>query len=404
MYKYFIMIACLMFFYSCSEENNREPVTSDSTIPGQVSNVRVEPLPGALKLTYDMPSGQSLSYVKAECLINGIVRQVKASSYVNNLTMEGFADNSLYTIKLYSVNRSEKESEPVEVQATPLAPPFQEVFKEIVLAEDFGGAAVLYDNPFEADLAITIINMDSTGFWNTLETFYTNKLQGQLNVRGFQPMQTRFGVYLRDRWNNTTDTLIKDLTPRFEKELDETRFQDARLPSDPDFAYPQNALDRVWDRTANMMNTYYISATDGRWPQWFTIFLGIGEEGVLLSRFKLWQRGQQGYAEESLAYSNRNPRLFEVWGSMNPNPDGSWDESWTLLLDAEMIKPSGLPLGQMSDEDWVAMAEGNEFSFPLGTPYVRYVRFKVKETWGLLQSIHFSSIAFWGQEPSDVIQ
>jgi len=59
MCKYLILIDCVMCFYSCSEENNREPVTSDSTVPGQVSNVQVETLPGAVKLTYDLPVGQS---------------------------------------------------------------------------------------------------------------------------------------------------------------------------------------------------------------------------------------------------------------------------------------------------------------------------------------------------------
>jgi hypothetical protein len=53
-------------------------------------------------------------------LINGVVRQVKASSYVNYLTLEGFADESEYTVYLYSVNRSEKASAPVAVQVKPL--------------------------------------------------------------------------------------------------------------------------------------------------------------------------------------------------------------------------------------------------------------------------------------------
>ncbi|MDR0814647.1 MAG: DUF4959 domain-containing protein, partial [Bacteroidales bacterium] len=99
MKKYLIlMTACMILCYSCSEENNRVPVSDDTTIPGQVSKIESVSLPGAVKITYQLPEGQNLSYVKAECLINGVVRQVKASSYVNYLTLEGFADESEYTV------------------------------------------------------------------------------------------------------------------------------------------------------------------------------------------------------------------------------------------------------------------------------------------------------------------
>jgi len=405
--KYLIvtMFACMMFLYSCSEEDNRTPLIDDPTIPGQVTNVRVEPLPGAVKLTYDLPPGQSLFYVKAECLMkNGTVRTAKATSYLNNLTIEGFSDTLTYTVNLFSVNRSEKESAPIMIQVQPLAPPFQEVFKNIQLVEDWGGVSAIFENPGEADLAICIIHIDNTGFWNNGETFYTKRQRGSVSVRGFQPVETEFGVYIRDRWDNITDTLMKNLTPRFEKELNPSLFRDAKLPSDAK-DYAGQPLSNIFFRTANggpLFQRYFISETDGSWPQWFTVFLGVGEEGALLSRFKFWQRGQRGYNEETAAFHQRNPKKFEIWGSMEPNPDGTWDESWTLLLDEEVIKPSGLPAGQMSDEDWQAMIDGHDFTFPLNIENVRYIRFKVKETFGNLQSIHMEDIAFWGQEPSDV--
>ena len=214
MNKYFILIVCLMFFYSCSEENNNTPVTDDPTVPGQVSNVRVESLPGAVKLTYDLPSSQNLSYVKAECLINGVVREVIASSYTNNLTIEGFADETEYTVNLYSVSRSEKASEPVAVQVKPLAPPFREVFKTLEMKEDWGGVSVYFENPSEDNLAISLIYKDDDGFWGQVETIYTKSMKGPAAVRGLESKETTFGVYIRDRWNNTTDTLVKELIPR----------------------------------------------------------------------------------------------------------------------------------------------------------------------------------------------
>ena len=396
MNKYLILMiaGCMMLCYSCSEENNREPVTSDSAIPDKVSNVRIEPLPGAVQLTYDVPEGQSLSYVKAECLINGVLRQAKASSFINKLTIEGFADTSVYMVNLYSVNRSEKASEPVTIPVKPKQPNFQEVFKNIEMVEDWGGATVVFDNPNEADLAITMIYIEDDGFWNAGETFYTKRREGQFSLRNLDPKETRFGVFIRDRWNNATDTLVKDLTPRFEMQLDHLKFKLVNMPGTATWNTSVSSLfpEAAWDGNLtklNDLNPLHITVADGNWPHWFTMDLGV--EQVQLSRFKIWQRGAQ------FAYADRSVRKFEIWGSMNPNLDGSWDPSWTLLMDAEIIKPSGLPLGQTNDEDELTRLEGHEFSFPLDIPKVKYIRFVCTETWGKALSYFMMQIAYWGQ-------
>ena len=401
MNKYLIVIVCMMFLYSCSEEKHA-PVTNDSTIPGQVSNVTPESLPGAVRLTYDLPSGQNLLYVKAECLINGVMRQVKTTS--NSLTIEGFADTETYTVNLYSVNRSEKESEPVTKQVQPLMPPFQKVFENLKFTEDWGGVSAFFDNPDEADLSIVVIRVDSTGFWNDVETFYTKRQQGQVSVRGLKPRKAKFGVYIRDRWNNTTDTLIKDLTPKFEKLLDISKFREVRLPSDAEYTNEAGGyvISCLWDNFFMGDPAAAFGEVNGQWPLWFTFDLGC-EQGVTLSRFRLWHRGTQQTTYHSQAYNDRAPRKFEVWGSMNPDPDGTWD-SWTLLLDAEMIKPSGLPIGVNSEEDMQAFFEGNEFIFPLDIPDTRYIRMKVTETWGNQTRFIIDEVRFWGQEPSDITE
>ena len=395
MKKYLFIIACMMFFYSCSEENNRVPVTSDSTVPGKVSNVRAEALPGAVKLTYDMPAGYNLSYVKAECLINGTVRQVKATPYQNNLTIEGFADSRTYTVNLYSVNRSEKESEPVVVQVQPLTPNFRDVFSKIQLIEDWGGASVFFENPNEADLAITIMNMDSTGFWNQGETFYTKLRKGMVSVRGMDPLKTKFGAYICDRWNNTSDTLVKELTPRFEKRLDRTKCRELPLPGDesPVSGSPGWLLSTLWDGSTGQPG--YHTNSNGRWPQSVSFDLGY-TEGVLLSRCRIWPRAGDGGLWD---FADRNIKKFEIWGTMDYTPDGSWD-SWKLLLEGEMFKPSGLPSGQYSEDDYAVIANGHEFYFDRSMSKVRYLRLKVNEVYGGAHEFFLVEIAFWGNEAS----
>jgi hypothetical protein len=95
-------------------------------------------------------------------------------------------------------------------------------------------------------------------------------------------------------------------------------------------------------------------------------------------------------------------KTFEIWGSMNPSPDGSW-ESWTRLLEGEVIKPSGLPAGELSDEDRQKCAEGWDFSFPIENPPVRYIRIKCLSVFIPMYAFAISEVTFWGQEPSDVL-
>ena len=398
MNKYLIlMITCMILCYSCREENYRVPLSDDLTIPVQVSNVLVEALPGAVKLTYDLPTSQNLSYVKAECLINGVARKVRASSNTNTLIVSGFADESDYTVNLYSVSRSEKESKPVTVQVKPLTPPFQEVFNNIRLIEDWGGVSAQFENPNEGELAITIIDMGDDGFWSEGETFYTKMKQGSVAARGFESKETTFGVYIRDRWDNVTDTLVVDLVPRFEKLLDKSKFRALRFPNDaPLLIRDFIALEYMWDDDATQSASGRCLATDyvtsAGWPQHITFDLGV-EEGVLISRFNLSARPPY--------YQSHQMKFFEIWGSMGPSPDGSW-ETWTRLLEGEVIKPSGLPAGELSDEDRQQCAEGWDFSFPIESPRVRYIRIKCLQVFIPMHAFAISEVTFWGQEPSDV--
>lgn len=389
--KYYIpmLLTILVFFTSCSEENERVPLINNPIPPGVVKNVRVEALPGAVKLVYDLPNDQNLFYVKAECKIGDVTREVKASSYLNTLTIQGFADTSEYNVRIYSVNRSEVQSEPVVIKVKPLRPPFQVVFDNISLITTFGGAAVLYENPTEADLAISLIYIDSTGYWNPGITTYTKMSKGDLSIRGFDAESTTFGVFVRDRWGNTTDTIIKDIIPIFEREIYKGNFREVRLPGDEPSAWGW-VMPNLWNNSV-AGNGFHTDAT-GRWPQHFTFDLGV-PEGIILSRFKIWQRKNALYN-----YNDRNIRKFELWGSMDPNPNGEFDDSWTLLLNTEIIKPSGLPIGQTSQEDIQAIDSGHEFELPLGIPTVRYIRIRVTENWTRTQSFYVMETSFYGTE------
>lgn len=171
--------------------------------------------------------------------------------------------------------------------------------------------------------------------------------------------------------------------PKFERLLDKAGFSDFFLPTDVKDGGYGWLIEYLWDENYDPPGF----ATQSGIPQWFTLDLGVSTS---LSRFKIWQANDRLYEKE-------NVKKFEVWGSENPDMDGSWD-SWTKLMICESIKPSGLPVGGRSSEDIEYAKAGEEFVFPVGTPTVRYLRFKLLENWGDSHFMTIAELSFWTSE------
>ena len=125
-------------------------------------------------------------------------------------------------------------------------------------------------------------------------------------------------------------------------------------------------------------------------PQTFTIDLGLAST---FSRLKL-----NSFEDFGEYYGRGAMRIFQIWGSNNPNPDGSYDASWTKLLDCTVVKPSGSPLGTETGADKAAALAGFQFEFPSGLPAYRYVRIRYLQNW---QGGYFMSITqftLWGKQ------
>ncbi len=377
---------CLLALASCKEEEKHNPNEQSNWVPDPIAQIHVENLPGGAKLTYALPNNPELLYVKAEFETQGQIRTAKATYYNNTIVLEGFGDTLSHDVTVYAVSRSEVHSNPVVVTVKPMKPPLFTTFESLTLREDFGGATVTFDNSSKADLALAIIYQDGEGLWTKDETLYTMQESGAFSARGFAPKSTVFGVYVEDRWGNISDTLVTEFTPLFE-EIIPKPFEKYVLPTDNTTQYSANEpMEKMWDGGEAHYQTSYAAGV----PTWFTFDL---KAVCKLSRFLYQQRTNSVVVR----WGNGNPRYFEVWGTAEtPNPDGSWD-NWTKLMDVESVKPSGLPLGDYSDEDWALALKGEEFNFPLDAPPVRYIRIKVNETWGLATGIHIKELTFWGQ-------
>lgn len=396
MYRYLVMFCLFFIAILCGcKETDTAPLDKGDQAPQPVSNVTIEPTAGGAKIAYNRP--ENMLYVKATYFIrDGVEREVKASYYNSMLEIEGFSEVREYEVRLYAVSRGENSSAPVVLKVVPLPPPIVSVFKTLQMQSIFGGVRILFENASEADLSINLLTQDSFGEFVPAETFYTKRKAGSVNARGYAPVEKKFGVYLRDRWNNHSDTLYASVTPLFEVELAKNKFKGVNLPTD---TYEQhccgNGLGSLWDGKWNVSGNDFHSKPGTGLPQWFTIDLGVT---VSLSRFKFYHRKSDGIGAASGAYNGADPKLFELWGSNNPNADGSWG-NWELISEFQSVKPSGLPVGSVSSEDFqFAVIDGEDFDIPPGTPKYRYLRWKTKKVWGSLDHVYMEELTFWGGE------
>lgn len=372
---------------ACKKEEHSSLYGDDNT-PEQLTSTAVKNLPGAAEITYTLPHDNTILYVKAEYEHQpGVKREVKTSYYTNQLTVDGFGDTLEHEVKLYVVSRSEQQSAPVTVKVKPLTPPVMAVFKSLLASEDFGGLRVNYVNEAKADVAIHTLAANNNGAMEEVNVQYTTLPLGTYTMRGFDSAARRFSFFVKDRYGNISDTMTRTYKPLYEKELDKALFRKVQLPTDigDDWGLP---MENLWNGSYVGFWDMFHTQTKP-FPMWFTFDMGIK---VKLSRITLWQRQTPA---TDWAYNANNPKKFEIWGSNTPDPDGGWT-NWTLLVEHSIVKPSGLPLGQLSQDDVAAAAKGEEMTVPLDKTSMRYLRIKVIETF-TNSATNIAELSIWGQ-------
>jgi hypothetical protein len=384
---FIIMITALIYMTSGCKEEGQLYHVDDSIAAPAVLTINGEPVskPGGAVIKYTVPKDNNLMGVKAVYERNGEVCETKASLYTDSLTVEGFGDTNPHEVKLYSIGRNGKLSEPVSIQITPLTPA---VFSSSVTMESaFGGVAVnLAGNDSRANLSLVLLrDTVGTGEWTHVQTFYTQAVAMRFACRDLKPNEQTFALYIRDRWNNMSDTLVEILTPLEEMKIPKINpvWENARLPTDTYGAFNDEgryALEGAWD---DGVNVYYAGKMSQPMPQHFTINL---KRKVIVNRFQLFPR------QAIELYSGAAPRTFELWGSDDPPRDGSFD-NWYKLGEWEQLKPSGYgedsEVGEITPEDteYFRTNGGNYEVVPtesVPNPYivVSYLRFRTTASFG----------------------
>lgn len=395
--SFFIKISVIAFLvfmtlYACQKQTgtNLEPIYKSDKKPAKLTNVQVINFAGGAYIVYDIPADPEILYVQADYKINSSKsQQSKASYYTDTIKVVGFEKAAEYKVNLVAVSRSEVKSDPVEVTVHPTTPPYVLTKSTLAILADFGGVNIQFKNPSESDMAIVTL-VDTTGKPEYVYTNYTKDSSGNFSVRGFDTRERKFGAYVRDRWGNTSDTVWANITSMNEVELDRTKMKALLLPGDEQGCCGSSLNVPLQNPYKSGDGALYgVTGPNDSTPARVTVDMG---KTVVLSRFRYWMR-QNGGAE----FRNGTLRFFKVYGSMNPNPNGALDDTWTQLGGVyELVKPSALPYGQLNSADYEVVNNGSEFTFPLPAVPMRYFRLVILQTYSGGGGLEMASIKFMG--------
>ena len=387
---FFACILAGFLLISCSEDKGPEPLEQNSEKPQPVTNVQVENLPGKALITYALPANQDLLYVKATYVLpgTGATFEVKSSYYNNTLLVEGFAKEEEHTVTLVAVNRSEIESDPVEVTIKPLESPIFDVYKSITVFRAFGGFDIEADNSTGEDIVIELLEINDLGEFEISDnSIYTAQQNILSQIRDLDTITYEFYYTVRDRWLNYTDTNVFHVKPKFEKLLEKSKYSSLSLGGDAPPNPRCDGITGLWDDDTYNWPNVLQTTTDYTPTEPHVITFSIGQLAQI-SRVKIWDYPE--YDETGRPYYVAGDmKVFEVWGCTTPAdvllPDvGVEDDTnpWILLGQFTSTKPSGLPYGEMNEEDLAAAEAGFNYNcITANKPKVQYIRIRCIENY-----------------------
>lgn len=374
--NYWVLICMLSLpFVACKEDTANLPISSGDK-PGVLTVVSQQILAGGSEITFKAPKDKDFTYAEAVYSVKpGEEMRVTSSLYEDKLLLSGFTQEGIYPVTLYSVSKGGVRSDPLEIQVQVAKPSFLDVFENLRVVDDFSGFTVVYENQSEQDIRITVLRYDPmVRRYVTEYTHFSNDVQGSFRRAGYtEPEEFRFVV--TDRWENHSDTLAQTVQPLQEFLMDKSKFASHPLPPFNNLGYDSYTLfTNIWNE--NIGNFYY--ATTG-WMSYqsgpidFCIDIGVKAK---LSRVNMNHPCSSN--NFYTAFTRYTIREFELYGSNDPSPDGSW-ESWDLLSTLESIPPTGASTEELRHygctlgEDFFVAGEAGAY---------RYYRFKVLRQWG----------------------
>lgn len=378
---YILSLASLIFTASCKEDARIDLVDDSKPAPIALTEVTIKPILGGAVLKYQLPKDENLLCIKAVYEIRpGKAYEAKGSVYVDSLVLRGFGSSNTTQVKIYSVGKNGKESQPLLVDVTPDKPVVEDVAESINFRRAVGGIKFSYGNKSKENLTYELVKENpKLKRWESIRKFYSGLAKGDQTQRGLDAVETNFGLIISDRWGNVSDTIKSVMTPVFEEEIPKP-WAHKQIKGDSWAAgRPDLTLDKLWDGRWDVWDNHlWASSGSTVFPQSFTIDLG---HLIEITRVVEHQRLVETYKGTSV-------KRFDLFGTAkdSPNPDIN-SEDWIPLGEFESYQPSGQTGAPTQEDIQYGSVEGENFEFvdeyddPKPTPAIRYLRWRTWETW-----------------------
>lgn len=386
MKRIYYLISIVFLYFSCTDAEIG-PISGSSGKPGQVEILDTVTVPGGVIVNYKIPAVNDILEIKAVyTLTSGEVRESSSSYYTSFLTIEGYNDTGEHEALIYTINRAREMSDPLPVKFRPGESPLSKAVKSMQIKEDFGGVNFSWKNPDNATLSFEFYTENEQGNMITMDITSSKSDSVDKSFRGYDTVPYKFAVNIRDNFGNSSGMIYPEggyITPLYEIKFPKSDQKLLILAGDVSWTNWEGRDAHILDDDIMTLGHSFNNTVPGAS---FTIDLG---KKAKLSRFILHQRLDQS----QYVYAHGNPRIFEVYSSDEAN--GDWSV-WTRRIVGTVVKPSGAAIGTMTEEDRVAANEGHEYSFPLDMPPVKYVRFRVLETWTNGHFTHIGEFTTYG--------
>lgn len=399
---YAIFIGAVLGFSSCTSQSDiyEDFVVPNGLIyPGPAQQPVVHP--GANRIKFTWARGTDPRVQKARIFWNNYTDSVEFDVPADVDTVSYILDpisENTYSFMIHTYDDEGNESIPIEVLGTVYGDNYRSMLSNRLLKSTYYDGQDLTLNWGTVD--DTEVGIDVT--WTDVNGATQLTKVDSADVQTVLPY-FNLDVPLSYSTTHKPDTLAIDLFQAAtvehlidpELQLPKASWAAWPMPGDVGIngSYPMH---HFWDgNTTNFMH----SDDPVTLPATFTWDLGVKAK---LSKMKLWPRNSNDDR-----WTRGHPRVFEIYGSVNPNPDGSLDDSWVRLGKFECVQPSGngtaVPWQPPTPEDIALSDSGLDFEFVPGPGVdpdvaVRYVRFRSLEHFNPTQPprILMAEISFWG--------
>lgn len=359
---------------SCYEEVDKTRPAGTGKVPENVENVVVEPTKGGALVTYKAPTDISIVSVVAK--INGpegYYAEKMVSIFAPALEIEGLPNTSKYTISLTTRDLDGNESDNLEKEFSPKLPHYIETFNSIKIEPVLGAMDYSWENPDSVPLTFFLMYKDTlTGKYIESNIIASNRKKQTFREIEIPFAKTNFAVRVADKWGNMS--VLKDTlcSPKPEYRLPPESFKKLILFNDTNLSNWGAKYTNLYD--GDPKTAIHSPVKPEQWPVVFSVDLG---QEVKITRLVMWQR--QDDMRPNVIFNMGTPKTFELfYANERPAQDGNWDD-WTPAGEYSWVKPSGLPLGKVSDADIAAVYDGCSVFMPDDSPSARYIRLKITE-------------------------